>query len=167
MSAPKENPQYRLASLEDVIFIGRLVKEFYAKRESIYKIPYDHETMLITIDELVRRGVVVVGPTSCAGASIDLFPSNCNYVVASVKFWYFQRPREIGIFTALCDECIRRGATKIDASAHAPDNTIGRYYEKIGMHACETVYLGDLENCCKLERKAVMAKTVMTDQTAA
>lgn len=160
MNAPKVNPPYRLATLEDVVFIARLIKEFYGKMEDSYKIPYDHESTLITIDETIRRGVCLVGPTSCAGAFINLFPFNCNYAVANVDFWYFRNPREIEIFYALCQECRARGATHISASSHFPKHVIGRFYEKLGMFPAETVYLGDLENCCKAGAKAVIPKTV-------
>ena len=144
MSASKANPPYRLANLNDVTFIARLIREFYNKTGGVYGIPYDHESMLITIDETIRTGICLVGPNSCAGAYINLFPSNCEYAVASVKFWYFRTPREISIFKALCEEAKRRGATNIDASSHFPNHTIGRYYERFGMKPAETVYLGSL-----------------------
>ena len=168
MSAPKENPQYRRANFEDVVFVTRLVKEFYAKREQIYGINYDHESMLITVDETIRRGICILGPNSCAGARLALFPSNCNVVMASVLFWYFRAHREMTIFQALARECLKEGATHIDASSHWPGNTIGRLYEKLGMHAAELQYVGTLENCCKERNKAVMAKTVKLEhQTVA
>jgi hypothetical protein len=146
-----------------VAFIARLLKEFYAKSEQVYGIPYDHESMLITVDDTIRHGICLVGPTSCAGAHISLFPSNCEYAMASVKFWYFQNHREIEIFDALAEACRLAGANMIDASSHHPDNVIGRFYAKRGMRPAETLYLGRLENCCKPRAKAVTPKTVTVD----
>lgn len=165
MSDFKANPPYRPATFNDAVFIARLLREFYSKAGRSYGIAYDHETTLLVVEDVIRRGVCIVGPTSCAGAMIEPFVNNCNHTLAVVRFWYFQRPREITIFEELMRVCRAFGATEITGASHPPDHVIGRYYHKLGMSEAETVYIGKMENCCKDKSKRVRGEVVNDDQT--
>lgn len=145
MNESKANNLFRAATLHDAVFIARLLREFYAKAGTEYGIPFDYESMLISVDDAIRHGICIVGPTSCAAAYLDIFPCNCDYSVANVKFWYFQQHREITIFEELIRLCATAGATFFTGSSHAPDHTIGRHYEKKGMKPVETVYMGPIQ----------------------
>lgn len=142
MNDSPENPPliYRKAKPEDVVFIARLLREFYTKVDA-YGIPYDHASMIVTVDDMVDRGICLVGPTSCAGAFVTPFPSNSNYTVAHILFWYFQKKREIGIFLELLKQCKEQGVTHVSCSSHFPKNTIGRFYKKCGLKPVEIQYM--------------------------
>ena len=96
---------FRRADIQDVVFIARLLREFYSRVGHIYRIPFNYESTLSTVDEVVRRGVCLVGPTSCAGATISAFPWNNEAEIACVVFWYFQDKHEIKIFEC-ADGCL-------------------------------------------------------------
>lgn len=155
MNESKANNLFRAATLHDVVFIARLLREFYSKAGTEYGITFDYESMLVSVDDVIRHGVCIVGPSSCAAAYLDVFPCNCNHTVANVKFWYFQQHREITIFEELLRICGAMGASEFTGSSHSPDHTIGRYYQKLGLKPVETVYIGKIKNCCKAEPVAV------------
>lgn len=146
-NSPANSQQiFRKATPEDVIFISRLLREFYAKEGiGAYGIPFDYQSTVVTVDDIVRRGVCLVGPASCAGALISTCPFNANAQIAMVVFWYFQKKHEIAIFKELCIECKNQGATHINPASHFPTNSIGRFYRKCGLKAAETQYLGLLQ----------------------
>jgi N-acetylglutamate synthase-like GNAT family acetyltransferase len=143
MNESQENPPsiYRKATRSDVVAIAKLLREFYSRVGEVYKIPYDHASMIVTVDDVVDRGVCIVGPTSCAGAIFYPFPSNSECLVAHVLFWYFQKRREIGIFLEILKLCKEQGATHINVASHFPKNTIGRFYKKCGLKPVETQYM--------------------------
>lgn len=137
--------QFRRATLEDVPFVARLIRELYAPRLECFRIPYDHESTLVMVGDLVSRGIVLVGESSCAGCLIYPFPFNANARVASVYFWYWQKLHGIGILKALMKEAKAAGATHLTAASHFPENRIGRYYRKVGMRAVETAFVKVLD----------------------
>ena len=158
MNEFKVNHPFRQANFEDTVFIARLLRELYTKAGRAYGgIRYDHETTLITIEDAIRRGLCIVGPTSCAAAFLEPFANNCDHLIGVVKFWYFQKPREIRIFEEIMRLCKEQGATEISGASHAPDHVIGRYYAKLGLAPAELVYVGNIENCCKAHPERVRA----------
>jgi hypothetical protein len=141
-SQASNQPIYRKAGHDDVVFISRLTREFYGKVGDIYHVPYSHASMIVTVDDIVDRGIVLVGPNSCAGAFFYPFPSNADFKMAHVLFWTFQRRREIGIFLELLKQVKEMGAVGVTCASHFPQNTIGRFYKKCGLKPVETHYMG-------------------------
>lgn len=136
---------FRPATLHDGLFVGRLLKEFYAEKGGIYGIPYDHASTLRTVQGVIDHGICLVGPTSCAGAILVPFPYNGDVLVAHVVFWYFKNAREIEIFERLMQHCAAAGAVRITAASHYPENRIGPHYSKFGMEASESTWLGRID----------------------
>jgi hypothetical protein len=136
---------FRRATSEDVVFVCRLVKRFYARSGNIYRIPYDHESALAAVYDTINTGICLVGPQSCAGAIFLPFPFNQSAIVAQVIFWYFEQRREIAIFDALLEECRANGATHVNVAAigNGPGR---RFYQARGLTMVETQYLGPLQN---------------------
>lgn len=134
--SPAKN-RFRPAQSSDVLFMLNLVRDGYKKNCSVYGIKFDGPSTLLTIANALTRGLCLVGPSSCAGAIITPFPYNHNAQVATVLFWCFKSSREIAIFGELLKHCRDAGATHISASSHFPDNSIGRFYAKNGLHNCE------------------------------
>jgi hypothetical protein len=124
----------------DAIFIARLLREFYSKSGFVSGMEFDMESTLNTIKHVSDFGVCLVGPTSCAAASISDYHYNTNEKVAFVLFWYFRRHREMAIFEALIDACKSAGATRFNAASLFPSNRIARFYKGIGMFPVETIY---------------------------
>lgn len=142
-------PSFRKAEFGDVIFIARLLREFYQKQGDVYGIAWNHADAIGMIDDVVRRGVCIIGDTSCGGALLTPFPYNSKALIANVAFWYFVKPREIKIFEALIGCCLIAGATHVNPSSHFPDNRIGRFYRKMGIQPTETQYLAPIEQVIK------------------
>jgi hypothetical protein len=136
---------FRRATGDDVPIIARMLRGFYAKSGGIYDIPWDHDSAINTVNDVVRRGICVVGSDCCAGAMLSPFPYNSRAILGSVVFWHFKRPRDIQIFDALVGCCKLAGATHINPSSHFPINTIGRFYEKRGLIPVETQFLGAVD----------------------
>lgn len=138
--------QFRPATLHDGLFIGRLLKEFYAEKGvSAYGIPYDHASTLRTVQGVIQHGICLVGPSSCAGALLIPFPYNGDVIIAHVAFWYFKNAREMEIFELLMQHCAAAGASHINAASHYPENRIGRHYDKFGLNASESTWLGRID----------------------
>ena len=121
---------FRQAEASDISFILGLLREFYRKAGSVYGIPFDGPSTIITIGEVMRKGVCLVGPTSCAGALVLPFPYSYKARVANVVFWYFKSSREIKIFDELMAACKTAGATHIIAASHPPHHTIAKLYQR-------------------------------------
>jgi len=139
--------QFRPAAFDDIPFITNLLAEFYAKQGTAsYGIPFDAQSTLLTVERVVRHGICLVGPTSCAGAMLMPFPYNHNVVTAHVMFWYFKRAREIKIFETLIACCLKARATHVSASSHSPRHIIGRLYEKWELRPVEGLHMGPLIN---------------------
>lgn len=116
----------------------------------------------MTIQDIIDRGILLVGDTSCAGAIISAFPFNNQASIAWVVFWYFRNKREIGIFKELIEQCRQAGATHINTSSHFPNNTVGRFYHKCGLASCEIQYLAPLyahKTACEPAAEAVKEAT--------
>lgn len=129
---------FRPATIDDVLFIEKLIRKFYQETGGIYGIPYDVESSVLTIIRCVMDGVCLVGGKSAAGAILGKFPFNKDAVIAWVLFWRFSGTQQIKIFEALLDACKERGATHVNAASHFPDNRILRYYSKLGLQPVET-----------------------------
>lgn len=139
---------FREATPDDVFHIARLVKRFYHRYGGHIGIPYDHESTLQLILGALSMGCpVAVGEHSCAAASINPFPFNKTARVATVLFWYFDKPREIGIFDFLAQQCIRAGATHISASATTSAPAARGIYERRGLTYIEQTFIGQLNWC--------------------
>jgi hypothetical protein len=145
--------EFRKAELADVEFIAGLLSEFYAKSGEVYQIPWDEPSAVQTIENVIRDGVCIVGPSSCAGAMIAPFPFNVKANIASVVFWYFRTPRESSIFDAFAGCCQVAGATHYNPSSHFPMNTIERFYLKRGLEPTEVQYLVSFDSYCKKTEK--------------
>lgn len=156
-------PPFRVAELSDTLFVARLTREFYEKVGGIYRIPGDYESFVVMADAVIRNGICIVGPTSCAGALMARFPGNQHELVANVLFFYFQQKREITIFYAFLEALRAAGATHIDAASHFPENTIGKFYKKLGLVPTETHWMASIDICCKRIPKLVRADD-MKDQ---
>ena len=132
---------FRHAEVSDIPFIVDLLREFYRKQGKIYGIPFDAPSCIYTVTEILSRGICLVGPSSVAAAMI--VPGQFNHSVrfAHVPFWYFRSPREIRILDALIEVCRKAGATHLNVASHYPENRIGRYYEKKGLHPVESLFL--------------------------
>lgn len=143
---PLERPQFRRAVPADIPVLLELLREFYrrADGERIYGIGFDGCSTILTISNVLARGLCLIGPTSCAGAIFWPFPWNHMALVAHVQFWYFKRAREIAIFEALADACKAAGATHIWASSHAPKHTVARWYARKGLSECESEHIRQL-----------------------
>ncbi len=144
MSVSQSKTPFRLANLSDSARIAGMLRAFYAKSGGIYGIPWDHVSAMETIWQTMERGACVVGDHSCAGAIIGDYPYNHSAKIAHVIYWYFTTPRELKIFEALARACGDLGATHINPSSHWPQNTIGRYYQKHGLKAAETNWIGEI-----------------------
>lgn len=138
------SPPYRLAKLSDAPFIYRLIKEKASRFEDLYGASLDASAIADTIADVMQRGILIVGPASCAAARFGPLPFNHQVVVANILFWYFKTPREIQIFDEICNVCKNLGATHVNASSHFPDNRLIRFYEKRGLVPIETQTLGRL-----------------------
>jgi hypothetical protein len=119
-----------------------LLRDFYATKEQLYGIKFDVGSCVETVNKAILHSICLVGPTSCASASIEAFPFNYDEQVASVQWWYFKRPREIAIFDALKDEAKKHGATIINPASHPPLNSISRFYVKRHIYPVELQHLG-------------------------
>jgi len=135
---------FREAGVDDVPHVELLLAEFYAKQGGVYGIPIDEQSTIQTIVSTASNGILLVGPTSCAGAIICPFPFNRQARVAQVIFWYFQLHREIRIFDELLIRCRAMGATHVNATSHPPHNRIARYYQRHGLKQVETQLIGRL-----------------------
>jgi hypothetical protein len=135
---------FREATFDDIPRIVDLLQEFYWNKGAIYGIPFDAATTMITVEKVVRHGVCIVGPNSCAGAMIVPFPYNHAVMIASVIFWYFKQSRELKIFPTLAGLCRKRGAEHLSVASHFPENTISRYYNNWGFAPAETLHVGSL-----------------------
>lgn len=157
-SGSSQRPKFRRASCDDIIFIARLLREFYRKAGEVYGIPYDHESTLQFAEYCVTNQVTIVGPSSCAAAVLCPFPSNKDAVIAQVLFWYFHRPREVTIFEALARECQDAGATHINASSHYPDNKAAGFYVRAGMGLAEIQCVGPINKVLQSLDRGVKAE---------
>jgi len=139
-------PEFRLATASDIPFILELLREFYRKAGAVVfaGIPFDGPSTILTIADVLARGLCLVGPSSCAGAMFYPFAYNHNARIAFVQFWYFKNAREIAIFEALCGACKAAGATHIWAASLAPKHAISRWYQKKGLSECESEHIGQL-----------------------
>lgn len=151
MSDSQLKHPFRLAKLSDSARITRMLRAFYDKSGKIFGIPWDHVSAMETVWKAMEQGACIVGDHSCAGAIVGQFPYNHSVKIAHVVFWYFTKPREIRIFEALARACHDLGCTHINPSSLWPANTIGRYYERHGLKAAETQWLGEIS--CMLGRK--------------
>lgn len=139
---------FRSATPDDVFHIARLVKRFYSRFGHHIGIPYDHESSIQLILGALSMGCpMVVGEHSCAAASINSFPFNKSARVATVLFWYFEKPREIGIFDFLALQCIRSGATHINAASTASAPAVRKIYEERGLVRIEDNFIGAINWC--------------------
>lgn len=160
----KSQPHFRPANLNDAVFIARLIREFDAKHDGIYNIPLDYASTLLLADDVIRRGVCIVGENSCAGAYLTPFPFNNKVIVAYIVFWCFQAAREITIFNALSAACKERGADYISGASPLPNNAMGKYYRRHGMENMETHYIGNIESCCVRKQKGVNNESMTVNQ---
>lgn len=141
MSDCKASNLFRPARPDDLPFILELLRSFYGKAGGIYDgIPFHGPSAILTIGDVMARGVCLVGPSSCAGAVIGLFPWNHKARIARVVFWYFKSARGLAILDALAAACKAAGATHINTASQFPKNTIGRFYLRNGFTACETQF---------------------------
>ena len=150
-SEPKTTPQFRRANFSDRDFICRMIVERSRAHhiEEPYGILYDQQTAVCTVSDVIKKGVALVGPNSCAGAMLGAFPWNREAVIAQVLFYHFSKAREMGILVELARLCEWAGATHMNCSSHFPGNVIGRYYQRIGLKPVETQWLAPLNNICK------------------
>lgn len=130
-------PIFKPATPADIPFIVYLLEEFYGKWESTYQIPFVPGDCAKSVETLIQDGICLVGPTSCAGATISPWFSNHSAKVAFTWFWYFQNAREIKIFEALVAACKQAGATHLSGTAHYPEFTILKHYAKLGLKPVE------------------------------
>lgn len=135
---------FRSATPDDAELILTLLFEFHQKSGGIYGVAFDPASEIYRIARVMRDGVCLVGPSSCAGALIEPFPSNHQARVAQVHFWYFRKAREIRIFEALMEACRAAGATHIASYAQADRPTIARWYKKFGLQPAEICFMGKL-----------------------
>ena len=126
------------------MFILRLARKFFHQSWGKgYDIPFDPESAMQTIDALIENGIMLVGPTSYAGAILTPCMWNHEFTIATVITWYFESPREIRIFDALMEECRKAGATHF-VSASNEGSPIGRYYNRKGLTIRESAYMCQL-----------------------
>lgn len=135
---------FRRATFNDGLAILKRHREFFNKHCHGYGIPFDDDSAMVTIDHILHGGIILVGPASHAGAVIHECLWNYEARIATVMLWAFTRAREIKILEALMAECKAAGATHIVASSHPPANTIGRYYQRLGLQPCENQFIGKL-----------------------
>lgn len=135
---------FRRATADDVEFVLELLREFHGKAGGIYGVPFHGPSEILRIARVLADGICLVGPSSCAGALIEPFPSNHKARVAQVHFWYFRHAREIRIFEALMTACRELGATHIAAYTQADRPTIGRWYERFSLKPAEVCYMAEL-----------------------
>lgn len=119
-----------------------MLRRFYARSGGIYGVPYDHESCIEVVADVIANGVCIVGPKSCAGAMVLAFPFNRKIPVAHVVFWYFEAHREVVIFDFLRLECAKLGVTHIDTAALAPRITGSKFYAERGLSLAEGHYFG-------------------------
>lgn len=136
-----EAVKFRPALPDDVLPIVNRLGRFYAKQGHIYGIPFDTVTTISTVARIMNCGVCVVGPKSCAAATLIHYPYNHRAYLATVMFWYFESPREVLILDYLLKACKERGATHFAAASHFPDNRIGKWYVQKGFKAVETMHM--------------------------
>jgi hypothetical protein len=148
------NEVFRLATLKDTLFIAGLLRRFYKRDGQIYNLPYDHESCVQSVENTINRGVVIVGPSSCAGALIAPFEFNFRFLIAQIFFWFFENPRECVIFDALCRECAKRGASMVNAASVGPKHGAKKFYARRGLVFSEAHHLGiNPEFACVLTDK--------------
>jgi len=168
VEAPQVNEDFRLATVKDTLFIAGLLRRFYKRSgSSLYHIPYDHESCVLSIEDTINRGVVMIGPSSCAGALIVPFPFNFNIQVAQIFFWFCEDKREVGVFDALLKECANRGAAVVNAATLAPDHGGKRFYARRNLAPVEVHHLGiNPEFACALVDKGAKEAEMNELETA-
>jgi len=132
---------FRPAIIPDAPHILELLREFYARQGCVYGIEFDAVSTEVTVLQVIRQGICLVGPTSVAGATIQPFPYNDAAQIAHVHFWYFKRARELRILEALMRACQLAGATHFAAVSHPPNHVIGRHYRKFLLSPCELKHI--------------------------
>lgn len=121
-----------------------LMRRFASNHGKVYGVPFDYPSAVLWIERVLKIGLCLVGPSSCAGAVLCPFSWNQKVVKANVEFWYFVSAREITILDSLLVDCWAHGATHAGVSSHHPANTIGRRYEGSGLLAVETYHIGPI-----------------------
>jgi hypothetical protein len=137
--------QFRPALLSEIVVIAAMVRRFYQRDGKIYGIPYDQESCLESIADVMERGVVIRGPMSCGGAYLIPWPFQRSITVAQVFFWCFDDSKEIGIYDALARACMDKGATHINVASLAPKHSGKQFYERRGLKLAEGQYLGPIK----------------------
>jgi hypothetical protein len=157
---------FRLATPDDTLFIAALLRRFYKKSGQIYGIPYSHESCILSVEDTINRGVVMIGEHSCAGALIVPFPFNFNIRVAQVFFWFYEMDREIVVFDALLQECAKRGAAMVNAASLGPNHPGKRFYARRAMALVEAHHLGiNPEWTCVIQKNGAQ-ESEMNELTA-
>lgn len=137
---------FRRAEFTDGIFLANCLRQFYREHEQLHHIPYNHESCLEAVSDILRRGLCVVGPASCAGAYLVSWPFNKSALIAQVFFWWFGARRELGVFDALVNLCRDNGATHVNVASLAPAFAGASFYRKRGLKVIERHFLGQLKS---------------------
>lgn len=135
-------PEYRRAILDDVPRIVEQLERFYGKTKA-YEIPFHEDSAILSVINVVKRGICLVGSKSVAGAMIQAWPFNFGFQISEVVFWFFESPRQITILEALAKECYAAGADYIVATQH-PGGAIGRHYRKLNFLEVENHFISRL-----------------------
>jgi len=139
--------RFRIATVADAASVAKLVARFYKRDGGVYRIPFDYESCLDAVADVLVRGVCVIGPKSCAGAHLVQWPFNKDEIVAQVFFWCFEDTREVAIFDYLLQICQQLGATFVNVAAIGPKHSGKQFYQKRGLKCVETHFLGPLKAC--------------------
>jgi hypothetical protein len=139
---------FRRAALTDVVEVARLLRIAYDRMGEVYRIPYDHESCLLSVTDAIHLGIVLLGTASTAGAVIWPFQFNHNYRIAQIRFWYLGNKREAPIFDELLRQCHEAGASLANVAAVAPEHVGVRFYERRGFYPIESHHFADLKNAC-------------------
>ena len=126
----------------DVLHVYRQIVDLHRKHGDAYGIPLDIDSVLNTIMRVIRDGICLVGPTSCAGMLILPFPFNADARIAQVLFWNFKHAREMRILREILSTAKELGATHRCVASHFPNNNAGRLYRSLGLREAEIQFIG-------------------------
>lgn len=136
--------KFRRAELSDLEEVVDLVHAVYKVHHNIYGIGFDSGSVVATCHHVIHNGICLLGHGAVAGGKIVPFLWNRKVLVGTVIFWGFLKPSGVRIIEAIAVEFQKRGAAHINCASHFPDNSTGRFYERIGMHAAETQFVGEI-----------------------
>jgi len=129
-----------LASLDDIPRLMPIMLDGARKvGEPSYGVPMREGDIRRVLEETIKKGWVVFGDKSVAGAIAMPFIWNNSFNDVHILFWHFMRMKEIVILEELLLLLAGLGYSRAHVTSHFPKNTILKRYQRLGFHATEVV----------------------------